>query len=420
MRILLIGASGFIGRHLLHTLHRAGHDVTGAGRGANHDVAGIGMPWRTLDLSDLHHAAAWQPHLAGFDAVIYSLGIFRAADDAQYDRLHHAIPAALFAACREAGVRRVIYLSALGSDAEAVTPYWRSKGRGEDALRAHGAGHGLDYTIVRPSLVYGADGASSRMFLALASLPVMALPAGGKVQPVHIDDLCEAMAALLRPEHRYVRTLDAVGPLSLSLPDYLADLRRGMRAGPALVWTAPLALVRAASRLAALLPSSAITPDALVMLQRGSTADASAMSALLERNMRPPVAFATPAQRADAVLAWCLPLARLVLAMLWLWTAYVSWFAWPHQDSLAWLAACGVPASLQVPLLAGASVLDAAIGCALLRRPPRWLWLLQLALVGGYSAILSVALPAFWLHPFGPLSKNMPILVLLLLLWRSR
>lgn len=414
MRILLIGASGFIGRHLLHTLRRAGHEVTGAGRGPCHLMAGTGTPWRTLDMTVLHHTPAWLPHLAGFDAVLYCVGIFRAADEAQYDHLHHAIPAALFAACAEAGVRRVIYLSALGSDADAATPYWRSKGRGEAALRASS----LDYTIVRPSLVYGPDGASSRMFLALASLPVAALPAGGEVQPIHIDDLCDAMAALLRPEHRHVRTLDAVGPVPMALPAYLAELRRGMRAGPALVLPTPWPLARAASRLAALLPSSAITPDALAMLRRGSTADASAMVALLGRSLRPPSAFATPAQHTGAVLAWCLPLARLVLAMLWLWTAYVSWFGWPHHDSLAWLAACGVPAAWQVPLLAGASVLDGAIGCALLWRPPRWLWPLQLALVGGYSVILSIALPVFWLHPFGPLSKNVPILVLLLLLWR--
>lgn len=412
MRILLIGASGLIGRHLLHTLRDAGHDVTGAGRGAPPDASEL--PWLRLDMTELHHAAAWRPHVAGFDAVIYCIGIFHAADHALYERLHHTIPSALFAACTEAGIRRVIYLSALGSDAEAATPYWRSKCRGEDALLTRD----LDFTVVRPSLVYGADGASSRMFLTLASLPMAVLPAGGQVQPVHIDDLCEAMAALLRPEHRQVRILDVVGPVAMPLSGYLAALRRGMQAGPALVLPAPITLVRAVSHLTALLPSRTITPDALRMLERGSTADASAMTALLAHGLRTPATFATPAQRSGAVLAWCLPLARLVLAMLWLWTAYVSWFAWPRQDSLAWLAACGVPASWQVPMLAGASVLDAAIGCALLWRPPRWLWLLQLALVGGYSAILSVALPVFWLHPFGPVSKNVPILVLLLLLWR--
>ncbi|GAB2869622.1 NAD(P)H-binding protein [Pseudoduganella ginsengisoli] len=365
-------------------------------------------------MAQMHHADAWQPHLAGFDAVIYSLGVFRADDESLYLQLHHTIPAALFDACTEAGIERVIYLSALGSDSEAITPYWRSKGRGEDALRTRQ----LDYTIVRPSLVYGADGASSQMFLALASLPVVALPAGGKVQPVHVDDLCDAITALLRPEHRHVRTLDAVGPNPMPLSSYLADLRHGMRSGGELMLPAPLGLARAALRLTSLFPYSAVTPDALVMLQHGSTADASAMHALLGRPLRAPATFATPAQRADAVLRWSLPLARLAMTMLWLWTAYVSWFGWPHKDSLAWLAACGIPASLQTPVLACASVLDAAIGIVLLCTARRWLWLLQLLLVGGYTAAMTVCLPEFWLHPFGPLSKNWPILALLLMLWR--
>lgn len=414
MHILLIGASGFIGRHVLHTLRGAGHDVTGAGRGAPDETTG---PWRTLDMAQLHHAAAWLPHVAGFDAVIYCVGVFRSAGNAacdDFDLLHHTIPAALFAACAQANVRRVIYLSALGSDPSAATPYWRSKGRGEAALRATG----LDYTIVRPSLVFGAGGASSRMFLALASLPLAALPAGGKVQPVHIGDLCGAIGALLLPAHRHVRTLDAVGPEPMPLASYLADLRRGMQAGRALVLPVPMMLARAAARLAALHPRSAITPDALAMLGQGNSADAHPMAALLDRPLRAAATFATPALRTDAVLAWGLPLARLLLAMLWLWTAYVSWFAWPHGDSLAWLAACGVPAPWREPMLAGASVLDGAIGCALLFRPWRWLWPAQAALVGGYSAIMSVCLPGFWLHPFGPLSKNLPILALLLLLWR--
>ncbi len=411
MRILLIGASGFIGRHLLHTLRGAGHDVTGAGRGVPEGADG---PWRVLEMDTLHHAAAWLPVIGGFDAVVYCLGVFRAADKALYERLHHAVPAALFAACAQAGVRRVIHLSALGSDARAGTPYWRSKGRGDDTLRAGS----LDYTIVRPSLVYGDDGASSRLFLALASLPVAALPAGGDVQPVHVDDVCGAIAALLRPEHRAVRTLDAVGPQAMPLRAYLADLRRGMQAGRALVLPAPASLARLGAGLAALHPESPITPDALAMLACGSTADASAMATLLGRPPRAPAAFATPALRAGAVLAWALPLARLVLAMLWLWTAYVSWFAWPHADSAAWLAACGVPQAWQIPMLAGASVLDAAIGCALLFTRWRWLWPMQAALVGGYTAIMTICLPGFWLHPFGPLSKNLPVLALLLLMWR--
>jgi hypothetical protein len=69
-------------------------------------------------------------------------------------------------------------------------------------------------------------------------------------------------------------------------------------------------------------------------------------------------------------------------------------------------------------MLAGASLLDGAIGCALLFKPKRWLWPAQAALAGGYTAIMTACLPEFWLHPFGPLSKNLPILALLVLMWR--
>lgn len=414
MRILLLGASGFIGRHLAPALRQAGHHVTGAGRRIPADaIAGKVDAWRTLDYAALDTAAAWLPHVGGFDAVIHCAGVFR-ADAATFERLHHTVPAALFAACAQAGVRRVIHLSALGSAPDAATPYWRSKGRAEAALRATP----LAYTIVRPSLVYGGDGASSRLFRALASLPLLALPAGGKVQPVHIDDLCAAVTALLRPEHVHLRELDAAGPRALPLRDYLAALRHGMAAGGAAVFTVPAFAARAAARVAALHPASPLTQDALTMLEHGNTADPAAMQALLDRPLRDPATFATPACKPAAVLAWALPLATLALAMLWLWTAWVSWFAWPHADSRAWLAACGVPPAWRETMLAGASLLDAAIGCALLIAPRRWLWPAQLALVGGYTAVMTVCLPAFWLHPFGPLSKNLPILALLLLLWR--
>ena len=104
---------------------------------------------------------------------------------------------------------------------------------------------------------------------------------------------------------------------------------------------------------------------------------------------------------------------------MWLVTAYVSWFGWPHAESRSWLAACGVPAALQEPLLLAASITDATIGVLLLFRPRRWLWAAQLALVGGYTVMLSVFLPYFWAHPFGPLLKNLPLLALMALLWRA-
>lgn len=406
MRILILGDTGLLGSHIARALAADGHAVTGAAR--------------ELDFTVLATAAAWAPHLAGMEAVVNCVGVFRAREPDDFERVHHTAPAALFEACERMGIRRVIHVSALGSGARAATAYWRSKGAGEDALR----GHDLDYTIVRPSLVYGADGASSRLFLALATMPAVALPEarGALVQPVHVDDLAAAVAALLRPEHGGIRELAAVGPRALAIGEYLADLRRGMRAGGALTLKLPMALAGLAARLAALHPASPLTPDALAMLAAGgagaNTAAPAGMAVLLGRSPRDPATFAGPADKPRAVLAWSVPLARMTLAALWLWTAWVSWFAWPHGDSMAWLAACGIPATLQSPALLGASVLDAAIGCALLPRPRRWLWPLQLCLVGGYTAAMTLCLPEFWLHPFGPLSKNIPLLALMLVLWR--
>lgn len=441
MRILILGATGLIGRHLLAALRDAGHEATGASRhrpaSAGEDPVGDNA-WRALDFAELDSADAWLPHLADLDAVVNCVGILSERSAGDYERLHHSAPAALFAACERAGIRRVIHLSALGSRVDAPTGYWRSKAAGERALARHPA---LDATIVRPSLVYAADGASSKLFLAMATLPAIALPAAhsSRVQPVHIDDLCAALIALLTMPVGATATatanaataatappreLAAVGPRAISMAGYLACLSGGMAASAAMpVLALPMPFARLAARVAALHPASALTPDSLTMLaasaDRCNTAPSEPMRALLDgRPLRDPTSFATPAQKPAAVLSWAMPLATVAMAVLWLWTAYVSWFAWPHADSIAWLTACGIPASWGEATLASASLLDAAIGCALLLRPRRWLWPLQLALVGGYTVAMSFFLPEFWLHPFGHLSKNLPILALLLAMWR--
>lgn len=204
---------------------------------------------------------------------------------------------------------------------------------------------------------------------------------------------------------------------------YLADLRRGMRAPAALVLSLPGPLASLAAHVAALAPACAFTPESLSMLERSAdgsnTADPAPAQAVLGRPLRDPATFAGPAQGITAACSWGAPLVTVAIALMWLITAYVSWFAWPHAESRSWLAACGVPPAWQETMLLAASVTDAAIGVLLLLRPRRWLWAAQLALVGGYTAMLSVFLPEFWRHPFGPLSKNLPLLALMLLMWRA-
>lgn len=418
MRVLVIGATGLIGGHVLQALRAAGVDADGASR--RRPAGAAAQHWIELDFGSMSAVQQWLPLLHGFDAVVNAVGIIREARAGDFDLLHRAAPVALFAACEQLGLR-VLQVSALGSHPQAVTGYWRSKGAAEVDL----LGRRMDATIIRPSLVYGDDGASSVLFRMLATLPILMLPAahGALVQPIHVSDLADVVVRLLTTQATLPRELAVVGPRATTMAGYLADLRRGMQAPAALVLPLPAPVARVAAHLAALAQSSAFTPESLLMLERSAdgsnTADAAPAQAVLGRPLRDPVTFARPAQCVTAAWSWGAPLVTVAIALMWLITAYVSWFAWPHAESRAWLAACGVPPAWQEPVLLAASVIDAAIGVLLLLRPRRWLWAAQLALVGGYTALLSVFLPGFWLHPFGPLTKNLPVLALMLLMWRA-
>jgi hypothetical protein len=252
---------------------------------------------------------------------------------------------------------------------------------------------------------------------------MMPMAHGAKVQASHIDDVTAVLVKLVLEPGTVPRELSMVGPRATTMAGYLDALRTGMRAAPSLVMELPSPIARLAARVASLIPASAFTPESLLMLEHSAdgsnTADAGPVTAVLGRPLRDPVQFARPEQRIAATWSWGAPAATLAMAVLWLATAYVSWFGWPHADSMAWLAACGIPARWQEPVLLAASLTDAAIGVALLLRPRRWMWAAQLALVGGYTAVMSICLPEFWLHPFGPLSKNLPLLALMLVMWRA-
>ena len=111
---------------------------------------------------------------------------------------------------------------------------------------------------------------------------------------------------------------------------------------------------------------------------------------------------------------------RISIAIVWMWTALLSAGLYPVDDSLALLARVGLHGTLAVATLYVAAGLDLAMGIATLAlRRRRMLWLVQLALIAGYTVIISVALPEQWLHPFGPVLKNLPMMAAILLLYQS-
>lgn len=111
-----------------------------------------------------------------------------------------------------------------------------------------------------------------------------------------------------------------------------------------------------------------------------------------------------------------LKLMRYTLAVVWLATGVLSLGIYPQQDSLEMLAQVGLHGNLALVALYGAAALDIALGLLTLAYPSPLLWRAQAALIISYSAIIAFFLPVYWLHPFGPILKNLPILLLLWLL----
>ena len=417
MRIVLAGATGFIGTRLRAALRARGHrlHLIARRRPAAIDDA---ETWQRIDFAQPIDPAALDAAVMDADAVVNAAGIVREGAGQRFARVHDAGPRALFDACHRAGVRRVVQVSALGADADARTAFHASKRAADEHLLSLP----LAGVVAQPSLVFGGEGASSRLFLSIATWPLLPLPGAGaqRVQPIHVDDLVDALVALVEDRTPMGRVA-LVGPRPLTLRDYLQALRSGLGLAPARVVALPSCFGDALARLGDRCAALPLDSERWSMLQRGNVASPEETTRLLGRPPRPPEAFVPAASaagtRARAQLAGGLPLLRVAVARVWLATGAVSFGLFPVEQSHALLARAGVPEALRPLALYGAAALDVAFGVlSLAPRRPAWLWPAQAALILAYTLIISVRLPEFWLHPYGPILKNLPMLAALLLL----
>ncbi|GAB6196445.1 SDR family oxidoreductase [Lysobacter xanthus] len=419
MRVLVTGATGFIGSAVVDALLARGHVPVPAVR----DVAAARRRWPALDPVAVDfardtEASAWTSRLAGIDAVVNAVGLLRESRGQTFAALHEATPRALFDACVEARVARVVQVSALGADDEASSAYHL----GKRAADRHLLALPLQGTVIQPSLVFAPQGTSAGLFLALAALPIVPLPGGGvqAVAPVHLDDVVDAIVAAL--EHRSPPArVEAAGPTCQRLRDYLDALRRGLGLGRLRVLPVPMPVVRASARVMAHLPGSLVDAETIAMLERGNCAPPDALAALIGRAPRSVDAFVLTAARGslrrDAQLRYALPLLRFSLALVFVVTALLSFGLYPVAGSLALLHDAGLHGPAAMFALYSGAALDLLLGFAMLWPHSRRLaYLGAIALILGYTAIITVALPAFWLHPFGPVLKNVPVLAALILL----
>lgn len=211
--VLVLGGSGFIGRHLVAELARRIVKVTVPTRRRERAKHLIVLPTVQVIEADIHAAGTLERLLEDCEAVINLVGTFRERDFAS---VHADLPAAIAAACRAKGVRRFLHISALGAAPDAPSQYQRSKARGEEAvLRAEG----VDVTVFRPSVVFGPEDRFLNLFAGLARfVPVLALACpDARFQPVYVGDVATAMVEALDEPGSFGKRYELCGPREYTL-----------------------------------------------------------------------------------------------------------------------------------------------------------------------------------------------------------
>ena len=191
-QLLLLGGTGFVGRSVCEALARTAPAlrVVVPSRRPERAKRLAPLPALRLVRADVHDEAQLHALLEGCDAVVNLVAILHGSA-AAFERTQVELPRKLASACRARGVKRLVHVSALGADANGPSRYLRSKGRGETVLREAG----LELSILRPSVIFGADDRFLNLFARLQALfPVLPL-AGAKArfQPVWVGDVAEAI-----------------------------------------------------------------------------------------------------------------------------------------------------------------------------------------------------------------------------------
>ncbi len=409
--VLILGADGFIGRHIAFALRRDGWTVlTCARRTAR--LERMGFATLRADLADpaTHDPGFWSDALSGAQAVVNAAGLLTGPEH-RFQAVHHHAPQALYDAMPNGCTGLLI--SAVGIDT-ADTPFARHRRAGEALAGEHGL------IILRPGLVLGDTSyGGSSLLRALAACPLVTPVIGNGDQPfnpIHADDLAQSVSGLLNnpPDPG---TYPIGGREQVTQAGMLRTYRSwlGLPAVPLL--HLPPGVARAIGRIGDLLQLGPISRTSVAQLTAGVLAPP---TSLAQVSARPFSEFSTarPAGTQDlwhARLYLFRPVLRLALAFLWLASGLIGLFLTPAQF-LPLLPAGFLPDPVLIALARLGGLADLAIALALLRGwRLRMMAAAQLAMVLIYTVAFSLLAPALWLLPLGGLLKNIPIIVLILL-----
>ena len=277
MNVLLVGGSGFIGTYLSEELLDRGHDVTVLSRSPDDEALPEGVE---TAMGDVTAYDSIEPAFEGQD-VVYNLvalsPLFEPkGGNKMHDRLHRGGTENCLRAAEEHGVDHFVQLSALGADPDGPTHYIRAKGQAETLVRDSE----LDWTIFRPSVVFG-DGGEFLSFTRKLTPPGVApLPGGGKTkfQPIHVDDLVGMLADSIDSDEHIGETYEIGGPEQLELAEVAKLVRRAEGKSVKIV-SVPMSLAGIGLNVAGAIPGFPMGPDQYRSLKFDNTTSENDISA---------------------------------------------------------------------------------------------------------------------------------------------
>jgi NADH dehydrogenase len=225
-RVLVLGGSGFVGLHVCEQLVRAGHRVTVPTRRASHAASVQTLPGLTVLEANVHDDAVLARLMPGHDAVVNLIAVLH-GNAQRFEQVHVQWPQRIAAAMLTAGLHRLVHVSALGAALQGPSLYQRSKALGETVLQAAG----LQLTVLRPSVIFGAEDRFLNLFADLQqSLPFVPLAGSGtRFQPVWVVDVAAAIVHCLHNRQTVGQTYEACGPETFTLGELVK--RSGQWAG---------------------------------------------------------------------------------------------------------------------------------------------------------------------------------------------
>lgn len=421
MKVLLLGANGFIGSSILMRLISQGHAVTGLARRperAAHKWPEVS--WIRSDLATMVRSDDWRNLVDNHDVIVNCAGALQDGLSDDLAAAQERSMQALYERARLAGGKRIVQVSASGNGGSHDLPFIATKRHADEAL----ASSGVDHVILRPALVLGRNAhGGSALIRALASTP-LALPllyADSPVQTVYVDDVAEAVALAVEGALPSGTDLELAAPERLTLGQLVQLHRRWLGLPPASVVEVPPIFGRLVTLLADLAGHlgwrSPLRSTAMLVMRHGVTCqhDHASLPEGLELRNAEHALVANPSGVQDlwfARLYLVKPVVMVLMSLFWLLSGVI-----PLLDTLR--AASHFEPFMSPPLALALTLatcaLDMALGLLVLIRPFARKALMGMAAVAvAYLLGGTVLRPDLWLDPLGPFVKVIPFLPLCL------